>query len=88
MKSTIPFPTLIACGAILALSSCNKESAPAEAGGGSSSAATHKEPPADAGTGNAEARGVQTGSGTRSDYKPTTGPGGVEETKQAPAPAR
>lgn len=43
------------------------------------------EPPVrDAGTGNAAARGTQTGSGTRSDYKPTTGPGGIEETKEQP----
>ena len=44
--------------------------------------------PLDAGTGNAESKGVQSGSGVRSDYKPTTGPGGIEETKEAPKPAK
>lgn len=43
------------------------------------------EPPVrDAGTGDAAARGTQSGSGTRSDYKPTTGPGGIEESKEQP----
>jgi hypothetical protein len=68
------------------LASCQKDRA--DEGGTPPAEAGQTTVPKDAGTGNTEAKGVQSGSGTRSDYKPTTGPAGVEESKKAPQPTR
>ena len=90
MITDIPTRFLMVATLAFGLPSCQKEH---EINRVDQEATSPSEPgrvtaPKDAGTGNAEAKGVQSGSGTRSDYKPTTGPGGIEESKKAPEPAR